>query len=403
MHTIPSLGEWTGGPARSVSALCKHISHFNVDVHLLRGTLHDNDIALAPIVHSGLWPGDLTALSNSSYKSKNIIAHVHTLWTPFSHRVCTHCYRRGFKYVLSPRGMLTPWALKHKAFKKFIAYNLYQKQDIQRAAALHATAFSEAEDLRKLGFKQPIAVIPNGVELPELPSAADNGEWIRGIGDRKTDKGELIKDKETPPLSNEPASDSSLSLFQRPKTALFLSRINPKKGLPMLLDVWAKLRPEGWELVIAGNDDANHLPEVHAKIREHGLQDVVKVIGPLFEAAKARAFQSADFFVLPSYSENFGIVVTEALAYQVPVLTTTGCPWVELNTHNCGWWVEPTHDGIEKGLRAALAPSQEERAAMGARGRRLVEENYLWPAIAEKMLRFYGWLLHGGAKPEFVV
>ena len=110
----------------------------------------------------------------------------------------------------------------------------------------------------------------------------------------------------------------------------------------MLLDAWKQLAPDDWRLVIAGNDDSNHLPVIEAKIRELGLDDSVEIAGPLFGEAKEQAFLDADIFVLPSYSENFGIVVTEALGYQVPVLTTTGCSWRELDTERCGWWVDPT-------------------------------------------------------------
>ncbi|MCH8475199.1 MAG: glycosyltransferase [Opitutales bacterium] len=198
-------------------------------------------------------------------------------------------------------------------------------------------------------------------------------------------------------------SPSALSPPQKKRTALFLSRINPKKGLPMLLDAWKKVAPEDWELVIAGNDDSNHLPTIEKKIAELGLQKQVTLAGPLFDEAKDQAFQQADLFILPSYSENFGIVVAEALSHQVPVLTTTGCPWEELETQQCGWWVEPIPEGIANGLSEALQKATEELSSMGVRGRQLVEQNYQWPAIAEKMHRFYKWILEGGQKPDFII
>ena len=156
-------------------------------------------------------------------------------------------------------------------------------------------------------------------------------------------------------------------------------------------------------MIIAGNDDSNHLPVVQQKIVELGLEDQVEVVGALFGEAKDAAYRDADLFVLPSYSENFGIVVAEALSYGVPVLTTTGCPWQELQTHTCGWWVNPDTNSITAVLAEALATGTEQLFDMGQRGRSLVEDKYQWPGIAERMLEFYNWLLHGGKKPEFVV
>lgn len=298
------------------------------------------------------------------------VVHLHGIWLDICRNTANWARSNDTCLVISPHGMLEPWALNHKKFKKQIAMKLYQRGALRSARAFHACSLQESDNIRRLGFKQPIAVIPNGVQLPEAV------EWESG----KVGRCESAE-----------------------KTALFLSRINPKKGLPMLLDAWKKLAPVGWRLVIAGNDDSNHLPVLERKIQELGLQEQVEVVGPLFGDAKKQAYLNADLFVLPSYSENFGIVVTEALGYQLPVLTTTGCPWQELEAEQCGWWVDPTPAGIEAGLKAALEASVEERREMGVRGRELVKQKYLWPAIAANMAEFYEWILNGGKQPNFVV
>jgi glycosyltransferase involved in cell wall biosynthesis len=308
----------------------------------------------------------LAALTRLASSKSIGIVHLHGIWLDICRDTVSWARSNKMPLVVSPHGMLEPWALNHKKYKKQIAMALYQRRDLKSAHAFHACSQQEAENIRRLGLKQPIAVIPNGVQLPEL------------------------------------GAQRSESRSQK-KTALFLSRINPKKGLPMLLDAWKRLAPDDWRLVIAGNDDANHLPVVERKIRELGLQGRVEIVGSLFGAAKEQAFRSADLFVLPSYSENFGIVVTEALGYQLPVLTTKGCPWQELEVECCGWWVDPTPSGIEAGLAKALATNSDDLVAMGVRGRVLVECKYLWPSIAERMSEFYNWLLNGGNQPDFLV
>jgi glycosyltransferase involved in cell wall biosynthesis len=174
-----------------------------------------------------------------------------------------------------------------------------------------------------------------------------------------------------------------------PRTALFLGRIYPVKGLPMLVEAWAKVRPPGWRLQIAGPDEAGHRAKVEAAVAAANLKDVVTFLGPIAGEAKQSVLFSADLFVLPSHSESFGMAVAEALAHGLPVLTTTGAPWPMLRQLDCGWWVDPTVDGLASGLKQATTQPPETLRAMGAKGREWVMTEFGWPSVANEFLRIY--------------
>jgi glycosyltransferase involved in cell wall biosynthesis len=294
--------------------------------------------------------------------------HSHGLWHPVNHWAARAARAWGVPLVVHPRGMLEPWALEQKRMKKRIALALFQQRDLDRAQALVATSEMEFENLRAFGLRQPIAVIPNGVELPE-PGA---GDAPRGRGSE-----------------------------ERTRNALFLSRVHPKKGVLELVRAWAEVQPEGWRLRIAGPDEDGHWSEVARLIAELGLGDVVDYLGPVDGAAKAAAYREADLFVLPSFSENFGVVIAEALAYGVPVITTRATPWAELETHHCGWWIDTGVEALAGALRQATSLSVDPRRAMGERGRAYVER-YDWEHIATQTVTLYRWLLGQGERPVCV-
>ena len=177
------------------------------------------------------------------------------------------------------------------------------------------------------------------------------------------------------------------------RTALFLGRIYPIKGLPMLVQAWARVRPDGWLLRIAGPDEAGHRKQVEKAVSDAGLSEVISFTGPIGHRMKKSAFFDADLFVLPSHSESFGMAVAEALAHGLPVLTTKGTPWSILPESGCGWWVDATVDGIAQGLRQATVLDPETLQSMGAKGRALAIAEFGWKRVAELMLSTYESIL----------
>jgi glycosyltransferase involved in cell wall biosynthesis len=410
-HCVARLDPASGGPARSVPQLALGLAQQGVEIGLwcpgaVTGALPD----LPPEAHSMIrvLAGDFSAALDA-FGVPDLV-HDHGIWLPCNREVARVCRQRGIPRIVSPRGMLEPWALNHKKWKKRLAWWLYQKRDLQSAVALHATAGQEAEQLRKLGFSQPVIVAANGVTVI-------NAETL------KSEK--LKKD-------GADAQPASISAFQRfsvstfpQKTALFLSRIHPVKGLPLLLDAWAHVKPADWRLRIVGPDEGGHTAELKRLCGELGLGYVeesgdgreetgdrrqkaarevpagsppppvpcplspVLFSGPIEGQAKWELMRAADLFVLPSHSENFGIAVAEALACGVPVITTTGAPWAGLLEHQCGWWVDVNVDALAGALEAAISISDSERREMGQRGVQWMRAEFAWSAIASRIATAY--------------
>ena len=285
------------------------------------------------------------------------ILHDNGIWLWHHHRLAGLAEQLGVPRIVSTRGMLEPWALDHKRTKKRLAWRMYQARDLKRAQCHIATSETEARNLRALSLGVPIATIPNGVDVPEERCPDEMVSATRSRGLRRT--------------------------------ALFLGRIYPIKGLPMLVEAWARVRPDGWLLRIAGPDEAGHRREIERLVSAAGVGESVIFSGPIDPDQKGAAFYDADLFVLPSHSESFGMAAAEALAHGVPVLTTTGTPWPILKDKECGWWVEANADGLTEGLREATRSSTDVLRAMGMRGRAFVSAELSWKRIADLMLSTY--------------
>ena len=308
--------------------------------------------------------------------------HLHGFWSPSLAGRIVYWRLQGVPCVVTVHGMLEPIAFAHKKIKKQIVWHLYLKRLLNQVSALHATSEREAENLRKLGLKVPISVIPWGVEMPEKNSEVLNFEGRVGQGE---------------------TGKATFSSIQNPvRAALYVGRICSVKGLVMLVEAWASLRPEGWRMKIVGPDETGHRAELEALVREAGLQAEFEFTGPIKGSALSKAYSAADLFILPSYTENFGMVVAEAMAHGLPVITTEGAPWRILQSNGCGWWVPVSAEGITDALRDAVRKSPEELSCMGERARKVVAEHFTWSTSARRFETLYQWLLGKRDWPSFV-
>ena len=373
VHTIARLARAEGGPARSVAALCRSLSKESVRVEIVTG---DAEFDLGVPVHaSGVarrWgrvqprPGAFERLLEERLAATRAVAvHDHGIWLDSNRAAARAADRRSVARIVSPRGMLSEWSLAHRGWRKRIAWRAYQRRDLVAADALHATSDLEAEEIRAAGIGVPIAILPNGVELP-------------------------------PDAMRQPVAPDRTRRF------LFLSRIHPKKGLEALVDAWRVARPAGWELVIAGPDERGHRAEIERRARGLGAESAIRFRDAVSDGEKWDLYGTADVFVLPTSSENFGAVVAEALASSVPVITTRAAPWSSLVERGCGWWTEVGVEPLAAAIREAAELPDADRRAMGARGRRLVAERFAWPVIARRMIEVYRWLAGERAAPECV-
>lgn len=358
-HFVPLISKNAGGVCRCVQGMVEAMCDVGADAWLICCTRNQHP----------WFPGIKHHLSRESFSSveellkeyRPDLVHINDLWQPSLHNVCRVCRKLKIPYVLSPHGTLEPWSLRHKWLKKRIARFLYQDADIKKAIAIHATADSEKEHIRALGFKGKCFIVENGVTLPH----------------RKINHLPFSKDT---------------------RRFLFVGRLNPKKGVLELVNTLSGIDKSFWrlELVYTISVEEERLYEqvIKNRVAALGLSNNVTFTGALDDEGKWAAYERADIFILPTYSENFGIVVAEALWAGVPVITTKGTPWAELEEAGCGYWVDVCPSSgcwveMKRALEKCIRSNIDHLKEMGERGHKLVQEKYSWSGLAGKLLREY--------------
>lgn len=367
---VSSLDLNSGGPSRSVPLLVKGLAELGVDIALM--TIRSENMN----IHALEGTTAKLKVFEPSFSRKEIrqyliaegfdLIQIQSMWELSYHKVMAEARKLGIPYIVTPRGMLEPWSMSHKKWKKKLGWWLYQRNDVQKSACVFSTAKMEAEHVSELGITTCKAVIPNGIETDAYPCKSS----VDGVR----------------------------------KQVLFLSRIHVKKGIEILFEAWKRVASAfpDWQLQVIGNGDTEYIHTLEMKVERLGLKDSIRILPPVFGNDKTRIYQESALFCLPSFSENFGLVIAEAMSCGTPVITTTNCPWDILNETNTGWCIDLSVDNLERAFREALSMSPAELYDMGQRASKLIFDNFDYRSVTRKTLRLYEWLLGGGNKPEFV-
>ena len=382
MHVIAGLDAVHGGPSYSVPQNCQGLGRIGANVQLF--SVNGNDATLADRsearFHERRFPCDYTkapllrslrfsaALARTLRETAPLadIVHNHGIWLMPNLEAGWAARRVRKPFIVSPRGMLAPAALAFSRLRKRAFWALVQSSSIRGAACLHATSEQEYEEIRGFGLRNPIAVIANGIDVPRSPGRENIAKLA---GDR---------------------------------VVLSLGRLHPKKGLDRLLHAWAKVESShpGWRLRIVGPPHAAHDDELRSP--QGFALSCVSVEGPLYGDAKAEAYRGADLFVLPTLNENFGQTVAEALVAEIRTISTKGAPWSGLEAEGCGWWIDHGVGPLAATLASAMELPDDRRAAMGAKGRVWMAQDFSWQRVAREMLAVYRWLARD-AKPASTI
>ena len=407
LHIVAGLPPG-GGISESVPVLCRHLRQLGHEVTLVTLDGPMSEAALAAeqagvrlVRFTPSWPRFLCFSWQMAFRLSGMVGgvdvvHVHSNWTfPVWWGCC--CALRAHKpLMMSPRGCLAPERLRRSAWRKVLASYFFDRRCLRKASVIHATCEDERRNIEDyLAWNETprpmLTVVPNGIDV-----------YARAY------------------VPNRVSVERLWPACRGKRIVLFLGRIDPIKGLDLLVDAFQSVASHNtdWHLLLAGPDENGYSVNVHKMIDQAGLGGQMTLCGPVYGADRLTLLQTCDLFVLPTRNENFGLVVGEALACGVPVITTKGAPWSELlgypkegglktkagsdvesasglssssfsSAGRCGWWVDIGVEPLAEALGEAMSLTDSERREMGENGRRLVETKYRWDAVAERMAEVY--------------
>lgn len=314
-----------------------------------------------------LWA--LYSLLSAYERGSFIVVHQHGVFTRMSVVASALCAKLELPLVVQPHGLLEPIRLRKGFIKKQLALWTYEHVHLRLANALIACSRAEAVSLQKKFPAKEIFVIPNGVSddfFTEIPERSPTPEK---------------------------------------KKLLFFSQLIPVKGIERLLEAVAAVGPnftKHWNLELAGYGEEKYLTKLRTLVNKLDLDSIVTFSGPAYGADRIKLIDSCDAFILPTYNENFGIVIAEAMARGKLVITTKGAPWPDIADFDTGFWVDNTVEGLKSSLMALSSLTLDELMEKGVNGRRVCEQKYRWKAIRKPYHDLYQYLLGEAERPNFL-
>lgn len=371
LQTIAGFGAHSGGTSTCTYDLLSAMHRIGYDIDLM--TLRTDDLMgqgeswIRALPNDALTPyGYSRNMKQFLKRSDYDLYHTNGMWMYCNHETCSIARQKQKPYIITPHGMLYPQALARSAWKKkLLLIGGGVDKDLRLADCIHCTCKEEMKHYRALGYKNPVAVIPNPVPIPSFINEVNNNRDIKRIG--------------------------------------FLGRLHPYKNPEVLINAWISLGKQvgNAQLVIMGKGEPEYENKLKSLVKQHRLTNI-EFAGFINGKEKFERLASFTALCVPSFSENFGMTITESLLVGTPVIASIGTPWEELNTRHCGYWVSNDVQTLAETIATVLSLPDEEIRTMGENGKRLVQEKYQDTQVARMMQQLYDWILTGGTKPEFV-